>query len=80
MSPHSTSPPHTAAAADGALRHSLHRVTPVTGATARHSAIFAYSRRPGVVGTVARTRQLFGRVAPAHRVAEARVRVDQLMD
>lgn len=61
-------------------RYSLHRVTPVTGATARHSAIFAYSERPGVVGTVARTRQLFGRVTPAHRAAEARVRVDQLMD
>lgn len=61
-------------------RYSLHRVTPVTGTTARHSAIFAYSERPGVVGTVARTRQLFGRVAPAHRAAEARVRVDQLMD
>lgn len=61
-------------------RYSLHRVTTVTGATARHSAIFAYSERPGVVGTVARTRQLFGRVTPAHRAAEARVRVDQLMD
>jgi hypothetical protein len=61
-------------------RYSLHRVTPVTGATARHSAIFAYSERPGVVGTVARTRQLFGRITPAHRAAEARVRVDQLMD
>jgi len=61
-------------------RYSLHRVTTVTGATARHSAIFAYSERPGVVGTVARTRQLFGRVTPAHRAAEARVRVDRLMD
>ncbi len=61
-------------------RYSLHRVTTVTGATARHSAIFAYSERPGVVGTLARTRQLFGRVTPAHRAAEARVRVDHLMD
>ena len=30
--------------------------------TERHSAIFAYSARPGVVGSVARTRQFFGRV------------------
>lgn len=59
-------------------RYSLHRVTTVRGPVARHSAIFAYSERPGVIGTVARTRQLFGRVTPAHLAAEA-VRVDELM-
>jgi len=48
---------------------------------ARHSAIFAYSERPGVIGSPARTRQLFGRVTPAHLAAAARtVRVDELMD
>lgn len=61
-------------------RYALHRVTPVAGDGARHSAIFAYSEWPDVVGTVARTRQLFGRVTPVHRAAEARVRVDRLMD
>ncbi|MGN9894856.1 HalD/BesD family halogenase [Micromonospora sp. L31] len=62
-------------------RYALHRVSPVRGATARHSAIFAYSERPGVMGSVARTRQLFGRVLPAHRDAERNaVRVDQLLD
>jgi hypothetical protein len=62
-------------------RYSLHRVTTVTGGTARHSAIFAYSERPGVISTTARTRQLFGRVGPQHRTAEGRaVRVDQLLD
>jgi hypothetical protein len=62
-------------------RYSLHRVTPVEGATARHSAIFAYSERPGVIGSVARTKQLFGRVLPEHLAAEGRaVRVDQLLD
>ncbi|HEY6422008.1 MAG TPA: arpA protein [Pseudonocardiaceae bacterium] len=62
-------------------RYSLHRVTAVEGGTARHSAIFAYSERPGVIGTVARTRQLFGRVAPVHLAAEgSAVRSDQLMD
>lgn len=62
-------------------RYSLHRVGTVRGDTARHTAIFAYSERPGVIGSVARTRQLFGRVLPQHLAAEGRaVRVDQLLD
>ncbi|HEY1918577.1 MAG TPA: arpA protein [Streptosporangiaceae bacterium] len=62
-------------------RYSLHRVSRVEGQAERHSAIFAYCERPGVVGTVARTRQLFGRVLPEHRAAQDRsVRVDQLLD
>ncbi|MGW1814655.1 HalD/BesD family halogenase [Streptomyces sp. NPDC002125] len=62
-------------------RYSLHRVSPVRGALARHSAIFAYSERPGVIGSVSRTRQLFGRVLPAHLAAEGRaVRGDRLLD
>ncbi|WP_433477556.1 HalD/BesD family halogenase [Spirillospora sp. CA-142024] len=62
-------------------RYSLHRVGTVRGDTARHTAIFAYSERPGVIGSVARTRQLFGRVLPEHRAAEGRaVRVDRLLD
>ncbi|MFE3885699.1 arpA protein [Streptomyces lydicus] len=62
-------------------RYSLHRVSPVRGELARHSAIFAYSERPGVIGSVARTRQLFGRALPEHLAAEGRaVRGDQLLD
>ncbi|MET7615342.1 arpA protein [Streptomyces sp. NPDC005408] len=62
-------------------RYSLHRVSPVGGDVARHSAIFAYSERPGVIGSVARTRQLFGRVLPEHLAAEGRaVRGDRLLD
>jgi hypothetical protein len=62
-------------------RHALHRVAPVRGSVARHSAILAYTERPGVVGSVERTRQLFGRVLPEHRAAAGRaVRVDQLLD
>ncbi|MEK8142740.1 arpA protein [Streptomyces sp. M10(2022)] len=62
-------------------RYSLHRVSPVQGGTARHCAIFAYSERPGVIGSVARTRQLFGRVLPEHLAAEGRsVRGDTLLD
>lgn len=59
-------------------RYSLHRVTTVEGELARHSAIFAYSRSPGVIGSPERTRQLFGRVLPEH-LAEA-VRADDLLD
>lgn len=62
-------------------RYSLHRVTEVSGPVDRHSAIFSYSERPGVVGTAVRTRQLFGRTLPQHLEAGARgVRVDELMD
>lgn len=62
-------------------RFSLHRVTTVHGPTARHSAILAYSERPGVLGSVTRTRQLFGRVAPEHLAAQGRaVRGDHLLD
>lgn len=62
-------------------RYSLHRVGAVHGDTERHSAIFAYTQRPGVIGTMARTRQLFGRVLPAHLAAErGAVRVDRLLD
>jgi hypothetical protein len=61
-------------------RYSLHRVSEVGGSVARHTAIFAYSEQPGVIGSVARTRQLFGRVLPEHLAAERRVRVDQLLD
>ncbi|MER5550762.1 arpA protein [Streptomyces sp. NPDC002793] len=62
-------------------RYSLHRVSPVRGDRARHSAIFAYSERPGVIGSVARTRQLFGRVRPEHLAVEGRAaRADHLLD
>lgn len=62
-------------------RYSLHRVSPVEGQVARHSAIFAYSERRGVIGSVSRTRQLFGRVLPEHLRAEGRaVRGDRLLD
>ena len=60
-------------------RFSLHRVSTVRGERARHTAIFAYSERPGVIGSAERTRQLFGRVLPEH-LAAAAVRGDQLLD
>lgn len=63
-------------------RFSLHRVTRVAASSQpRHAAIFAYTRQPGVIGRVVRTRQLFGRVLPAHEEAERRrVRDDDLLD
>jgi hypothetical protein len=61
-------------------RYALHRVSRVGGTVARHTAIFAYTERPGVIGSVARTRQLFGRVLPEHLAAEHRVRGDELLD
>ncbi len=61
-------------------RFSLHRVSPVAGAVERHTAIFAYSEHPGVIGSVSRTRQLFGRVLPVHLEAGRAVRGDLLLD
>jgi hypothetical protein len=62
-------------------RYALHRVSRVEGDTGRHSAIFAYSEQPGVIGTVERTRQLFGRVLPEHLAGRtSAVRADDLLD
>lgn len=62
-------------------RHSLHRVTRVASDSERHTAIFAYTEKPGVIGNVERTRQLFGRVLDIHRSAQQRaVRSDKLLD
>ncbi len=60
-------------------RFALHRVTTVAGDTSRHTTIFAYSDRPGVVGSPTRSRQLFGRVDPVH-LAAASARSDTLLD
>ncbi|MCU7804879.1 MAG: arpA protein [Candidatus Thiodiazotropha sp. (ex Lucinoma borealis)] len=62
-------------------RMALHRVTPVKGDEDRLTAIFAYTKEPGVIGAEARTRQLFGRILPEHCAAELNtVRSDSLMD
>lgn len=63
-------------------RYSLHAVSRVASdSQPRHAAIFAYTEKPGVIGRVERTQQLFGRVLQAHIDAEeARVRTDALID
>ena len=47
-------------------RYSLHRVAPLTGARRRYVAIFSYVEEPNMVGSVERTRQLYGRTLPIH--------------
>jgi len=61
-------------------RYTLHRVSPVEGNMERHSAILAYTKEPGVIGTAERTRQLFGRLLPIHAAAAKSPRGDGLLD
>ena len=61
-------------------RFSMHRVTRVEGAVPRHVAIYSYARTPNMVGRVARTRQLYGKVLPVHLEAEEAARSDGLLD
>ncbi len=63
-------------------RYSLHSVCRVAIDSApRHAAIFAYTEKPGVIGRLERTQQLFGRVLQAHVDAEEqRVRSDAPID
>lgn len=51
-------------------RYALHQVAEVQGPRARHTAVFGYANRPGLVGPLERTRQLYGRVAEAHMLAD----------
>ena len=52
-----------------------------TSTPPRHTAIFAGLKQLGVIGRVARTKQMFGRDLPAHELAERqRVRSDALLD
>jgi hypothetical protein len=60
-------------------RYSLHRVAPLQGATPRYVAILSYAEQPGMVGSVERTRQLYGRTLPIHH-ARAGQRADALID
>ncbi len=62
-------------------RFSLHRVTENTGDTDRLLLIMSYAERPGMIGSLHRTKELYGKVTPAHIRAERnRVRNDALMD
>jgi hypothetical protein len=59
-------------------RFSLHQVTENTGAVDRLLLIMSFSEQPGMIGGMARVRDLYGKVTDAHR--SARVRADGLVD
>lgn len=52
-------------------RYSLHQVTPVEGVRNRHALVLSYADRPGVIGPLARTRSVYGRVTEQHLLAAA---------
>lgn len=60
-------------------RYSLHRVTAVTGGRTRYVAIYSYAEKPGVVASLERCQQLYGRVLPIH-FEQANRRPDNLID
>jgi hypothetical protein len=60
-------------------RYSLHRVTPLGGTRRRYVAIFSFAETPDMVGSVERTRQLYGRVLPVH-IERGQRRRDGLID
>ncbi len=60
-------------------RFTLHRVTEVTGNHDRYVAIPSWARQPGMVGSLARTQEIYGRVLPIHH-EQAGVRADALVD
>ncbi|MEQ3727021.1 MAG: hypothetical protein ABNH38_06370 [Tateyamaria sp.] len=60
-------------------RYSLHRVAPLEGETPRYVAIFSYVERPGMVGSVERTQQLYGKTLPIHHERSGN-RGDALID
>lgn len=60
-------------------RYSLHRVAPLKGKRPRYVAIFSYVDEPGMVGSVERTRQLYGRTLPIHH-ERAGQRADTYID
>jgi hypothetical protein len=51
-------------------RHALYRVTRISGTRPRYTVIFSFAKEPDMVGRVERTRQLYGKVLPAHHEAE----------
>ncbi len=60
-------------------RYSLHRVAPLKGETRRYVAIFSYVEEPGMVGSVERTQQLYGKTLPIHH-QRAGQRADAYID
>jgi hypothetical protein len=60
-------------------RYSLHRVAPLKGSRRRYVAIFSYVEEAGMVGSMERTKQLYGRTLPIHQ-ERAGLRADNYID
>lgn len=60
-------------------RYSLHRVAPLRGAKRRYVAIFSFVEAEGMVGSLERTRQLYGKTLPIHH-ERAGQRADAYVD
>ena len=60
-------------------RYSLHRVAPLKGTVPRYVAILSYVEEENMVGSVERTKQLYGRVLPIH-YERAGQRTDNFID
>lgn len=63
-------------------RYSLHRVSRVEGSRERHTVIFGFARKPGMIARAARTRRIFGRLHAIHEAeaVEGPARSDELVD
>ena len=59
-------------------RFSLHQVTANSGNVDRLLLIMSFSEKPGMIGSMARVKDLYGKVTDAH--TENRVRADNLVD
>jgi len=59
-------------------RFSLHQVTENTGSNDRLLLIMSFSEQPGMIGSMARVKDLYGKVTDAHR--NPPVRADHLVD
>ena len=59
-------------------RFALHQVTQNTGDNDRLLLIMSFSEQPGMIGSMVRVRNLYGKVTEAHRAAQ--VRADGLVD
>ena len=60
-------------------RYSLHRVAPLKGSAPRYVAILSYVEEENMVGSIERTKQLYGRVLPIH-YERAGQRTDNFID
>ena len=59
----------------------VRQATKNTGLSDRLLLIMSFSQKPGMIGSVERTRELYGKVTSLHLAAKAqRIRADTLMD